>query len=208
MTGSMQIVLLRHGETNWNLQGRCQGATDLELNETGIQQAREIATYLSKERIDVVYSSNLKRAVQTANAIGQSHDLEVIPDSDFRELNHGILEGMTFPEIRASYPDFIKRWRNEPAELLIPGGERLIDVERRSWRGLERVMQSHLRHETVVVVTHNFPIVTILCRITETPLNNYRSFRVDPCGINRITYNQEVGWRISQINHRGYPPLA
>ncbi len=200
----MRLFLLRHGETDWNLQGRCQGVTDLDLNERGKQQAVDVAEYLSREKINAIYSSNLKRALQTAEAIRRFHDLEVTVDSDFRELDHGEFEGLTFADIHASYPDFIKKWRSDSTELLIPGGERLIDVEKRAWKGMERIMQSHLSHETVVVATHQFPIVAILCRITGTPLNDYRSFHVDPCGLNRISYNHRDGWRIIQVNDRGY----
>ncbi len=200
----MQILLLRHGETDWNLQGRCQGAADLDLNETGIQQAKEIAQHLKGEKIDVIYSSALKRAISTAEAIGQAHNLTVTIDDDFRELHHGEFEGLTFTEIQAAYPDFIHKWRNEPAELLIPGGERLVSVEKRVWDGVSRITRRHRPGETAVIVSHNFPILAILCRITGTPLNQYRSFHLDPCGLNRISHSQTEGWRIVQINDRSY----
>lgn len=204
----MQIFLLRHGETDWNFQGRCQGVTDLGLNIRGKQQATDVAEYLSEEKIDAIYSSDLKRALSTAAAIRRYHRLAVTVDSDFRELNHGKFEGLTFPEIRASYPDFIRMWRSEPAELLIPGGERLVDVERRAWKGMERIMRSHLSHEKIVVVSHNFPILAVLCRVTGTPLNDHRSFHVDPCGLNHISYDHREGWRIIHINGRDYTGLA
>lgn len=204
----MRLYLLRHGETEWNFEGRCQGVSDLDLNERGKRQAVEIARYLSREKIDALYASDLKRALHTAEAIGQSHDLEVRVDLDFRELDHGAFEGLTFSEIRTSYPDFLRMWRSEPAELLVPGGERLIDVERRAWRGMEKILNAHRSDETVVVVSHQFPIATILCRITGTSLNDYRSFRVDPCALNRLDYNDKDGWKLSQMNHTGYRGLV
>jgi len=196
----MQILLLRHAETDWNLEGRCQGATDLDLNQAGIQQAAQIAQRLNGERIDVIYSSALKRALRTAEAIGQSRNLPVTIDDDFRELHHGEFEGLTFNEIRAAYPAFIKKWRSEPAELLVPGGERLIDVEKRAWAGMNRIIRRHQPEETAVIVSHNFPILAILSRIAGAPLNQYRSFHLDPCGINRIRYSQNKVWEIVQIN--------
>lgn len=196
----MLVYLLRHGETDWNLEGRCQGASDLDLNGTGIQQGQAVASYLSKKKIHAVYSSNLKRAIQTANLISRPHGLRVAIESDFRELHHGAFEGLTFPEIRASHPDFIRLWRSKPAELLLPGGERLVDVEMRAWKRLEQIQQSHFSHETVVVVSHNFPILAILCRITEAPLDRYRSFHVDPCGLSGLSYDPKDGWRINQVN--------
>lgn len=199
----MRIYLLRHGETDWNLQGRCQGVSDLDLNGRGKQQAADIAEVLRGERIDALYSSHLRRALRTAEAIRRSHHLAVRVDGDFRELNQGELEGLTFSDIRSAHPAFIKLWRSEPAELQIPGGERLIDVERRAWKGLERIARSHASDETVVVVSHNFPILTILCRISRTPLNDYRSFHVKPCGLNHVSYDNREGWQIVRIDAPG-----
>lgn len=204
----MRIFLLRHGETDWNLQGRCQGVTDLDLNDQGKQQALDIANYLSKEKVDAIYSSDLQRAVRTAEAIKRSHNITVTIDSDFRELNHGEFEGLTFSDIRSNYPDFIDVWRSRPAELLIPGGERLVDVDGRAWKGMERILRSHSPDGTVVVVSHNFPIVAILCRISGIPLNDYRSFHVEPCHLNLISYDHREGWQILQMNGMGYAGLT
>lgn len=199
----MQLLLLRHGETDWNLQGRCQGVTDLDLNSTGVRQAKEAAAFLSKEEIHAVYSSNLKRAIQTANAISEYHGLEVTVCSEFRELDHGNLEGLTFREVRSNYPEFIREWREQPAHLPIPGGESIADVEKRAREGIERIEINH-PHESVVVVSHQFPIVALLCRITGTSLNDYRTFHVDPCGLTRISYGPQQGWKLIQINDLSY----
>ncbi len=200
----MQIFLLRHGATDWNLQRRCQGTTDKELNAVGHQQAKAAAAYLSDETIHAVYSSHLKRAIQTANVISQPRNLPVRIDESLRELDHGELEGLTFSEIQSHYPDFLQKWRKEPAELLIPGGERLIDVEKRVWDGISRIVQGHQTTETIVVVSHNFPILSILCRITQTPLNEYRSFHLDPCEIRLLDYGED-GWRIVQVKETPGP---
>lgn len=191
----MQIILVRHGQTDWNLQGRCQGSTDLELNPSGIEQAENVALGLRQEKIHAIYSSHLKRAVQTAARIRQYHRVEVVADEDLRELDHGHLEGLTFVEVRERYPEFIGRWRREPASLTVPGGESLPDVDRRIWRAIERMARVH-SSETVLVVTHNFPILALLCRITGTPLDQYRAFRVEPCGLTRVGYETDRGWRL------------
>lgn len=202
----MQILLLRHGATDWNIQGRCQGATDLELNEIGVRQAEEIAARLSSESIHALYSSHLKRARQTANLIGGPRNLPITVERDLRELDHGELEGLTFTEIKQNYPDFIHRWKQEPAELQVPGGERLIDVAQRAWLGLNRIVQRHDSGETLAAVSHNFPILGILCRITGTHLNHYRAFHLDPCGITRLRHNGVDEWTITHINGKEYCP--
>ena len=133
----MQIILVRHGATDWNLQGRCQGSTDRALSDTGVRQAEQIATLLSGEKINAIYSSRLRRAHQTATLISQPHNLPVLIEDNIRELDHGELEGLTFNEIKEKYSDFLLRWRSEPAEICVPGGERLDVVAARAWNALE-----------------------------------------------------------------------
>ncbi len=203
---TVQIVLVRHGATDWNLQGRCQGATDRELHVTGIRQAQELAALLANESIQAVYSSGLKRARQTASLISQPHNLPVIVEEDIRELNHGALEGLTFTEIKARYPDFLQRWRTEPAEIQVPGGERLADVADRAWSGLNRIVEQHPSAEKLVVVSHNFPILGILCKVTGVTLNQYRSFHLDPCGLTRLNCRDKDDWQITHINGKDYGP--
>jgi broad specificity phosphatase PhoE len=195
----MRVFLVRHGETDWNRQGRCQGITDLELNQNGFRQAEKVAEYLQDEEIDFVYSSNLQRAFQTAQVICRLHGLEVNIEENLRELDHGEFEGLTFAQIRAAYPDFIHKWREEPAELRIPGGERLVDVAKRAWNGIDRIIQRQRDDATVVVVSHNFPILAILCAVTGTHLNRYRSFRIGPCEVSHLNYVQSEGWSLVDL---------
>jgi broad specificity phosphatase PhoE len=203
---TVDIVLVRHGATDWNLQGRCQGATDRELSEIGIRQAEAIAADLAEEPIHLVYSSDLKRARRTAELISDRHGLPVLVERDVRELDHGDLEGLTFQEIRANYPVFLERWRTEPADIRVPGGERLADVAERAWSGLNRIVQRHAAAQKIVVVSHNFPILGIVCRITGTPLNHYRSFHLDPCGVTRLSRDGSGSWSISHVNSRVFVP--
>jgi len=203
----VQIVLVRHGATDWNLQGRCQGSTDRDLSDVGIRQADQIAELLSEQEINAIYSSNLRRAQQTAERISQPHSLPVLIEQDVRELDHGELEGLTFNEIKANYGDFLVRWRSEPAEICVPGGERLADVAERAWNGLNQIVQRHADAERILVVSHNFPILGIVCRVSGTHLNEYRTFHLDPCGITRLKYNGG-DWDLTEVNSREYTPLS
>jgi len=196
----MRIFLLRHGATDWNLARRCQGTTDLELNETGLRQAEAAAHELSREKIDAVYSSRLRRALQTAGAVSRFHKLAVTVEESLRELDHGEIEGLTFAEIQATRPDFLREWRERPAEADIPGGERLIEVEKRAWDGLCRIVGRHGAEETIVVVSHNFPILAVLCRITGTPLDQYRSFHLEPGEVVRLSYEPHETWSLVAKN--------
>jgi broad specificity phosphatase PhoE len=200
----MQIVLLRHGATDWNLQGRCQGSSDRRLTEVGLRQAEQIAIQLGNETIHAIYSSSLERARQTAALVSRPHNLPVMIEDDVRELDHGEFEGLTFNEIKAKFSEFLTIWRTAPAELQIPGGERLADVAERAWRALSRIAQRHQTDQTVVVVSHNFPILGVVCRVTGTDLNNYRSFHLDPCGVTRITQHRNGLWEVTHVNSKPY----
>jgi broad specificity phosphatase PhoE len=206
-TGNLivQIVLVRHGATDWNLQGRCQGSSDRELSEAGIRQAEQISALLRAEKFHAVYSSTLRRARQTAELISRPHDLPVLIEEGLRELDHGELEGLTFNEIKTRYGEFLTRWRSEPANVCVPGGERLADVAERAWRGLHDIVARHPDAERILVVSHNFPILGILCRITGTHLNAYRTFHLDPCGVTRLGCHSVKGWTITHVNSREYP---
>ena len=202
---TVQIVLVRHGATDWNLQGRCQGSSDRHLSEVGIRQAEQIAALFSNEEIHAIYSSHLQRARQTAALISQPHDLPVLIEEELRELDHGELEGLTFNEIKSKYGEFLTRWRSEPADIRVPGGERLADVAERAWNGLNEIVRRHPDAQRILVVSHNFPILGIVCRISGTHLNDYRTFHLDPCGVTRLAHDSARGWYITHFNSREYP---
>jgi broad specificity phosphatase PhoE len=204
----MQVVLVRHGATDWNLQGRCQGSTDRDLSEVGLRQAAQTAALLSGEIIHAIYSSNLRRARRTAEVISQPHKLPVMIEDGVRELDHGELEGLTFNEIKETYSEFLTRWRSEPADIRVPGGERLADVAERAWNGLNEIVRRHPEAPGILVVSHNFPILGIVCRITGTPLNAYRTFHLDPCSVTRLSHEGGRGWQVTHVNSREYGAVA
>jgi broad specificity phosphatase PhoE len=126
----MRLILIRHGETNWTSRGKFQGITDIGLNEKGRRQCRLLALSLRGQRIDAVYSSDLKRAVETAREIASYHGLPVWTDFDLREMNYGVLEGLTSVELKEKYPDILSEWLNNPEKVRIPGGESIRQVQK------------------------------------------------------------------------------
>ena len=195
----MQIYLLRHGETRWNRESRCQGSSDIELNAAGQRQAGEVAARLSHRRIDAVYSSDLQRARQTAEIVGGPHHVTVRIEPDLRELDHGQMEGLTFVQVRERFPELIELWRSQPVAVVLPGGERLIDVDQRVWLALNRIVEQHDEGDTIVVVSHSFPILSVLCRISGTSLNRYRMFHLEPCDFSHVRFTQSKGWEIREV---------
>ena len=107
----MKIYLIRHGQTDWNLAGRIQGSHDISLNETGKRQAEYLARGMKKRPVVQIFSSKKKRAMETANAIGASQGVKVIPLDGLEEVEFGLWEGMTWKEIQEKYPEEYKIWR-------------------------------------------------------------------------------------------------
>ncbi|KAK8685878.1 hypothetical protein V6N13_124910 [Hibiscus sabdariffa] len=157
MDGSYaDIVVVRHGETEWNADGRIQGHLDVELNEAGKQQAVLVADRLSKEpKISAVYSSDLKRALVTAETIAaRCGGLEVITDPDLRERNLGDLQGIVFREASKLSPKAHKAFLSCRTDQDIPGGGESLDrLFQRCTSSLQRIGKKH-KGERVVVVSH------------------------------------------------------
>jgi len=173
----MRLILVRHGETDSNKASLALGRDDLELNETGRWQAQRLAEALQSQPIAAVYSSPLRRALDTARAIAEPHHLAVEVDEGFIEMDIGEMEGLTFQQVRERYPQFLQLWLGGRAAYEpMPGGERLLDVQARAWQALERICGSWTQ-ETVTVVTHNFVLLTILCRVLGLQLADFRRLR-------------------------------
>ena len=173
----MRLILVRHGETDSNKASLALGRADIELNETGRWQAQRLAEALQAEPIAAVYSSPLRRALDTARAIAERHNLAVEVDEGLIEMDIGEMEGLTFQQVWERYPQFIQAWFGSGgAYQPMPGGESLLDVQERAWRALERICESGDR-ETVVIVTHNFVLLTILCRVLGLELAEFRRLR-------------------------------
>jgi broad specificity phosphatase PhoE len=145
-----RILLVRHGATEWNHTKRAQGHADIALDDEGRQQARHVANELAGENIAAVYSSDLKRALDTAALIAAAHHVGVGVDPAFREIDQGEWEGLRVDEIKRRWPDL---WGPARHYCARPGGESPQQVRARALAGLARVVAKH-PGETVAVVTH------------------------------------------------------
>jgi broad specificity phosphatase PhoE len=208
----LNLILVRHGETEWNKTGRCQGVADIDLNDTGVRQVGELAHSLKDAEISAVYSSDLVRALRTAKEIASLHNLDVNIDRDLREMDQGDLEGLLFEDIRDRYADVLREWRESPETLRLPGGESLIQVERRAWNVFEKLNNVHAG-ETVVAVSHNLTITALLCRITGVGLKGFRNFNLRAASKNLIvSVNGNIELKVlNDVSHltppESLPPL-
>lgn len=167
-----ELLLVRHGQTDWNLAHRVQGHTDTPLNAVGREQACALADSLAAPSLVAVYSSDLSRAYETAIAVARVHGLEVTVDRDLREKNFGSWEGLTDTEIADRFPDAVRgRWGD---------GETTEEVAERAVAAIERIRRRHPGGR-VLVVSHGGALRAILDHlgVEHGPIRNGEVFRVD-----------------------------
>jgi len=199
-----RIIFVRHGETIWNREGRCQGSSDIPLSETGHEQAEALAAALAREPVSAVYSSDLVRARQTADAIAARHRLPVLADARLRELNQGELEGESLTDMLATRPDLLKQWLDQPADVSMPGGESMRTLQARASRAFDDISRRH-PDQTIIIVGHGLSTRSLLCRLLEIDLNRFRCLRLDNASITEMEFNSRgvVLVRINDTHHLG-----
>lgn len=159
----MIIIMVRHGQTDWNFEKRYQGHRDIPLNQTGRQQARELALMLQNQPIEAIYSSDLIRARETAEIIAQPLSLSVNLDPRLREMSFGLWEGQTFTEIYRDYPDQFEEWFRNTGDFAVPGGESVNLLLERFQTFLMEISARHTG--TVLLLTHGGVIRSFLFSI-------------------------------------------
>ncbi len=194
-----KLFIVRHGETDWNVEGRIQGWTDVPLNATGLAQARLLADRLGQESgYTALYGSPLRRAWETAEIIGQAVGLEPIPEPRLKERCLGEMEGLNMPEIKERYPDLYRRWRSGNLHEPFPGEEQ-PEVFRGRVQGLLQELGSQRTDGRVILVTHGGTLGMIMATIMQLDLNRHFPFWFDNACINVIRYD-ERGPRVSALN--------
>lgn len=183
-----QLLLIRHGETQWNFDNRVQGHLDIPLTDKGRQQARLLAEWLAFEPIAAVYSSDLCRASETASIIAGERAPHYL-ETRLREAAFGDFQGLTTPEIAARYPEAYHAWRRDAVRNRPPGGETLEDLGERCMAALREIAEKH-PGETVAVVAHGGPIRVMVCGALELGLAIYPKLRVENTSLSRILFTE------------------
>jgi len=192
-----RIIAIRHGETDWNVATRIQGQLDIALNDAGRRQARRLADALSGEGLDAVYSSDLARARETAQAVAGKTGLELSTDSGLRERGFGVFEGLTFAEIEQRYPDDARRWRQRDPHFGPGGGETLAAFFKRVVASVVALAARH-RGQHIAVVAHGGVLDALYRAATRVPLDSPRTWQLGNASINRLLASDAgltlVGW--------------
>ena len=184
-----EIILVRHGETEWNVGEIFRGRIDIELNETGINQAELLAEYLSKAKVDAIYSSPLKRALKTAEIIARYHKLDVDIAPGLIDFNYGKWQGLSHQEVKDKYKELYGEWITRPDRVKMPAGESLEDVRKRARGVVNNIIARH--KETVVLVSHRVVNKVLICALLGLDDSHFWNIKQDMCGITTFTYENE-----------------
>ena len=185
----MKLIFIRHGQTDWNVQGKIQGSYDSELNATGIEQAMSLSEKLFNlnYKFSKIYSSPQKRALKTAEILSKSSNVDYISVKDLQEMNMGKWEGLSWREVEENYPDEYKEWYLNRRYTKTPDGESYQDMLERVLKAIHKIINEN--NEDVVIVSHSAVIMCLQCYVTNTPFNDMLKFKTKNATITEIDSN-------------------
>ena len=190
-----RFIVVRHGETRWNLEARIQGHGDSPLTETGIAQAEAIARRLAEEPFDAIVSSDLGRAMETARRIGAAKGLAVSADARFRERNFGCCEGFTYAELHERYPDaFGRHLQDTNPDFRVPDAETRREFYARIGAAFESLARER-GGQRVAVVCHGGVLASLYRHIHGIPATTLTTVEIPNAAYNCVTRGAE-GWTI------------
>ena len=184
-----RVIIVRHGETQWNIANIRQGHLDSPLTGEGIAQAKALARRLARERFSALYSSDLGRAVQTAQIIAQTTGHRIVTDSRLRERHFGIFQGLVSDEIKEKYPEEYKLHRSLGPDYVIPGGESVRQQVARNIGYLSEIATKHAG-VTILVIAHGGVLSGLFRHTFSIPFEAPRRFEFTNAGLNVFVYEQ------------------
>ena len=197
-----EILLIRHGETTWNQEGRMQGQHDSPLTPLGLHQARQLARRLKGVAFTTLYSSDLGRAHQTARCVADATGHEIVADRELRERCFGIFEGLTNNEIEKRHPDLYALFEKRLPHFAMPEGESAARFRDRCVGALQRIAANH-DGETIVVVTHGLVLDALYRTACNLALDIPRGFPLLNCSVNTFRYegNRWQAVAVCDVSH-------
>ncbi|MEG2290642.1 MAG: histidine phosphatase family protein [Clostridium sp.] len=182
----MRLFLIRHGQTDWNLKGKIQGSYDIELNDTGIKQAKELGNKIIGEnyKFSKIYSSSQIRAVRTSEILSETTNIEYITIKGLEEINLGEWEGLSWTEVQAKYPVEYEEWYINRRYTKPPKGEAYEEMLERVITAIYKIINEN--SNDVAIVTHSAVIMCLQCYITNTSFDKMTNFKTDNTAIVEI----------------------
>ncbi len=184
----VEIILVRHGETEWNKGEIFRGLADVDLNETGRKQAELLGEYLSAGKIDLIYASPLKRAVQTAEAIAKFQKIEVNTVENLIDFDYGEWQGLTHGEVKEKYPELYQDWLDTPEQVKMPEGESLAKIRDRAMPFVEDAIM-RCGEGKIALVSHRVVNKVLICALLGLGIAHFWNIRLDTAAITRFDYN-------------------
>ncbi len=195
----MKLICIRHGETVYNLEGRIQGQADSHLSPLGRRQCEAVADALTGEPIDVIVASPLARAIESARILADKLHLEVATDPRLMEINAGIFQGHTWPEINDKFADVAIEWRKSDPDFRIPGGESRRDVMLRAGAAFDAIRQR--ADKLVVVVAHGGSLSAGLKALLGVPAER-NPFTFFNGSLSTLTWDSEI--KVHSLNETSH----
>jgi broad specificity phosphatase PhoE len=192
------FYIVRHGQTNWNIQGKTQGHGNSDLTESGESQAKQLAESLVDHNIDYVFTSDLGRAVQTAEIVGNRLGLKVEKTDGLREMGFGVWEGLLIKEIQKDYAEVYNTWRNEPHLVNIPGGETLHIIKERVDKFIEGINEKY-DNKRIVLITHSITLRVMLLSFLNSGMENVYRIKQDNTALNIVEF-KDYGPVVEKMN--------
>lgn len=178
----LELLLVRHAETDGNAAGIFRGRADLALNDTGVAQAGLLGEFLAEVKLHAVYSSPLQRALKTAAAIASHQALEVSIVPGLIDLDFGEWQGLSGQEVKKRYPKLYADWLSQPGRVKVPGGENLEEVRRRALAVVAEILSRH-GEGRVVLVSHRVINKVLICAMLGLDNTHFWNILVDTCGL-------------------------
>lgn len=184
-----RLYLIRHGETEWNKVQRMQGCSyDIGLSDDGRRQAKSLAERLRNEKIDMIFSSTLSRAFETASIIASYHNLEVETSEAFKEINFGKWEGMYYTELMAEYSELMQIWKATPHLAVVPEAETIAQLQQRSVAKLNQLFEMYPEKD-IAIVSHGITNKLMILQLMGMQLSQLHRIRQDNTSLSIFEYH-------------------
>jgi broad specificity phosphatase PhoE len=195
----MRLLLIRHGETDWNATLKYQGHADIPLNEQGREQARKVGARVARYGAAALYTSDILRAAETAAIVGEITGLAPRPMPNLREIDVGRWEGLTPEELYRRFPEHMAAFDRDPARTVRLGGESYAQLQDRALVALKAIHAAHPGDELVLAVSHGGTIRALLCHIIGLDLGRFGRLWLDNGSLTELRHGAH-GWRLVRLN--------
>jgi broad specificity phosphatase PhoE len=196
-----RIFLIRHGESQQNVDDVLSGVTDVPLSQKGKEQCAVLSQYFKNVPIEKVFTSPLQRAKQSADIIFPKHKLPIQIAETLIEFNYGDYEGYRRSQYDADIDDVIRQWLTSPSTLTFPGGDNIQEHARKSFMGIEQ-LASQNKNAVIACISHRTTIRLVVAKIIGLHLNNFRALPCSNCGVTEISLNEK--WQLHSLNSKPF----